>query len=204
MRKLVCGWGVNDADYQIQVNRPHWAGDTKKYTTEFDCPYYRTWARMVERCHSGKFKLKNPAYLNATICDEWKHFTAFRAWMLEQPWQGNELDKDILGDGTHYSPQTCCFVPKSVNMFWTKCNTPGGGLVGVSFHKASGKFRAQCKIGSLNQALGYFDNELDAHRAWIRGKAKSMAMLLSKFSLEDRIIEGMHNKLKQFQARLAA
>ena len=31
-----------------------------------------------------------------------------------------------------------------------------------------------------------------------------MAILLSKFNLDDRIIEGMHNKLKQFHSRLAA
>lgn len=200
MRRLVCGWGVNDADYQIQTNNICVIGGVKKYITESDCPYYRCWARMVERCHTGRY----PAYANALICDEWRSFMAFKAWMEQQPWEGNELDKDILGDGSLYSPATCCFVQRSVNMFWNKTGERGCGLVGASFHNASGRYRAQCKIGDQNVALGYFDTELEAHRAWVAAEEKAMILLLSRFRLEPRVVEGMHRKLKQFQARFAA
>ncbi|WP_095047629.1 hypothetical protein [Pseudomonas sp. Irchel s3h9] len=204
MNKLVCGWGINDADYEIQVNKPHFANGVKKYVTEFDCPYYRRWSHMLMRCHSGKFRSRNPTYANTTVCDEWKSFSKFRAWMESMPWQGNELDKDILGDGTYYSPQTCCFVPKSVNVFWTKCGDKNSGLVGVSFHKASGKYRAQCNVGNHRKALGYFSSELEAHAAWVNAKAESLAILLASVELEERIVQGMHRKLRVFEERLSA
>lgn len=200
MKRLVCGWGVNDADYPIQTNSICVVGGVKKYITEYDCPYYRCWARMVERCHTGRY----PAYANAIICDEWKSFMTFKAWMERQPWQGNELDKDILGDGNLYSPGTCCFVPRSVNMFWNKSKRAGHGLPGASYRKRSRRYMAQCAIGGKNVALGYFDTELDAHKAWVAAKEKAMAILLESVTLEPRVVKGMHSKLKQFQARFAA
>lgn len=200
MKRLVCGWGVNDADYQIQTNNICVVDGVKKYITESDCPYYRCWARMVERCHTGRY----PAYANAAICDEWRSFMGFKAWMEQQPWEGNELDKDILGDGTLYSPATCCFVPRSVNMFWNKSNRAGHGLPGASYRKRSRRYMAQCAIGGKNVALGYFDTEIDAHKAWVAAKEKAMAILLESVTLEPRVVEGMHSKLKQFQARFAA
>lgn len=200
MNKLVCGWGVNDADYQIQISIPNPAGGTMKGATRIDCPYYRAWGRMVERCHSGRF----PAYAGTVICEEWRYFMAFRSWMDQQPWAGNELDKDILGDGTLYSPATCCFVPRSVNMFWNKSSRSGHGLPGASYRKSSRRYMAQCAVGGRNVALGYFDTELDAHRAWVAAKEEAMAILLDSVHLEPRVVEGMHRKLKQFQARFAA
>jgi hypothetical protein len=116
--------------------------------------------------------------------------------METTPWQGNELDKDILGDGRHYSPQTCCFVPKSVNMFWTKCGSRDVGFVGVSLDKTSGKFKAHCKVGRRRKTLGRFSSEHEAHKAWLRGKTESMAILLGSFQLDERIVEGMTRKLK--------
>jgi hypothetical protein len=202
MNKLVCGWGINDADYQIQANRPYLDNGIKKYITEFDCPYYRRWSHMLMRCYSDKFKPRNPTYRNTTACDEWRHFSKFRAWMEAMPWQGNELDKDILGDGSHYSPSTCCFVPKSVNVFWTKCDEKDSSLVGASFHKASGRYRAQCNIGKHRKALGYFNSELEAHAAWVRAKAESLAILLGSVDLEERVVRGMKRKLSFFEERL--
>lgn len=198
MKRLVCGWGVNNADYPIQVSTP--SPPPGNSSSRIDCPYYRAWGRMVERCFSGRY----PAYADTTICDDWKYFMTFKAWMEQQPWEGNELDKDILGDGTIYSPGTCCFVPRVVNMFWSKSSRNGHDLAGASFRKKSGRYMAQCAIGGRNVALGYFDTELDAHRAWVSAKESAMAILLESVNLEPRVVAGMHNKLKQFQARLAA
>ncbi|WP_458717017.1 hypothetical protein [Pseudomonas gregormendelii] len=203
-QRLVCGWGINDADYGIQISSSSWNDGIKEFTVEYDCPYYKKWSLMLTRCFSQKFKIKNPTYADVTVCDEWKRFSVFRAWMETMPWQGNELDKDILGDGTHYSPRTCCFVPKSVNMFWTRCGKKDVGLVGVSFDKSTGNFKAQCKIGGRRRTLGRFTSESDAHKAWIRGKAESLRILLGSLSLDERIVEGMHKKLQSFEIQAAA
>lgn len=199
MNELVCGWGVNDAGYAIQSRTSTMVGGVRRRVVEFDCPYYRRWSHMLMRCHNAKFRARNPAYAKATICDEWKSFADFKAWMERQPWQGNELDKDILGDGSLYSPGTCCFVPKSVNMFWTRCTSKDGGLIGVSFVKSRGNYVAQCSNGGHRKALGVFSSAIDAHKAWIRAKGQALDDLLNPLSLDERIVKGMYDKLMAFE-----
>lgn len=203
MSRLVCGWGVNDADYPIQIRRTLEEGGLKKKVTEFDCPFYKRWSLMVMRCHDEKFRARNPAYSNATICEQWKSFSAFRAWMESMPWQGNELDKDILGDGTHYSPVTCCFVPKSVNVFWTNCTSKTGVLVGANFAKDRGNWVSRCTIANRKKTLGVFHSELEAHQAWIRAKSQALTDLLAPLDLDERIVAAMHNKLRAFEIQAA-
>ena len=40
------------------------------------------------------------------------------------------------------------------------------GYKGVSFHKASGKFRAQIKVADKHISLGYHSTPEDAHKAY--------------------------------------
>lgn len=203
MSRLVCGWGVNDAGYAIQIRKTHRNGGLKKVVTDFDCPFYKRWSLMIMRCQNEKFRARNPAYSNATICEEWKSFSAFRSWMESMPWRGNELDKDILGDGTHYSPATCCFVPKSVNVFWTNCTSKNGVLIGANFAKDRGNWVARCTIGNRKKTLGVFQSELEAHRAWIRAKSQALTGLLAPLGLDQRIVTAMHDKLLAFEAKAA-
>lgn len=103
--RLVCGWGINDADYVVESIDE----DGKRHT----CPIYRCWVHMIQRCHSPKIQSRQRTYIGCWIDERWKYFMAFRAWYLEQnPKPDEELDKDYLGDGKLYSPDTCCFVPQ--------------------------------------------------------------------------------------------
>lgn len=61
-RSLVCGFGINDANYNIEV-----IINNKKIR----CPYYKRWRNMLERCYSAKHHAKYPTYKNCTVCDEW-------------------------------------------------------------------------------------------------------------------------------------
>lgn len=44
------------------------------------------------------------------------------------------------------------------------------GLLGVDFHKASGKWRSQIKIKGVKKHIGYFDTAIDAHMAYLAKK----------------------------------
>lgn len=73
---------------------------------------------MISRCYDEK----HPSYRiyggkGVKVCDEWKkNLQTFLEWGIANGWQdGYDLDKDVLGDGFLYSPETCCFIPKSVN-----------------------------------------------------------------------------------------
>ena len=82
---------------------------------------------MLDRAYSDKYKQRQPTYRDVTVCEEWHSFMRFRAWMVEQDWEGKELDKDILFQGNKvYSPDTCVFVDKAVNLFLTDCAASRG------------------------------------------------------------------------------
>lgn len=81
------------------------------------CPYYKRWIDMLRRCYAkNENKIRN-TYENTIVCNDWHRFSNFKYWMENQDWEGKDLDKDILGDGDLYSPETCCFVPEAVNNF---------------------------------------------------------------------------------------
>ena len=123
MRKLVCGVGINDADYVVQptVNGKR-----------IHCKFYQTWHSMIRRCYSETYLIRQPTYIGCTVCEEWKSFMNFRKWMLVQDWKSKHLDKDVLVTGNKiYSPKTCMFVSVEINNIFKndyikKTNLPAG------------------------------------------------------------------------------
>ncbi len=160
-RKLVCGVGINDADY---LTYPVIDGERVM------CPIYRTWVNMIQRCHSHKCQSKHPTYKGCTTCKEWRLFSNFRAWMLTQDWQGKQLDKDILVKGNKiYSAETCCFVTQEENIIESSAKrykfiSPDGETVEV--YNLS-KF---CRDNGLSQAHMSAVNrgERNHHKSWTK------------------------------------
>ena len=191
--KLVYGVGINDADYVV---KPTVNG---KQTT---CPAYRAWVDMLQRCYSAKFQLKNPSYLNTTICKEWESFMAFRAWWLNHQVDSWQLDKDVLGigGGNLYSPDTCIYIPNWINSFIIN-NGAGRGEwpIGVCYDKQTGKYKAQCRHPFGNQEyLGLFSNPTDAYGAWLTRKLEIAVELKSQmdeidFRIYQRVVEIISN-----------
>ena len=104
----IVGFGINDADYVVNSR------------SSTPCPFYRTWVGMIRRCYSPVEHKNQPSYIDCTVCREWAYFSNFRSWMLQQNWKGLDLDKDILVKGNKvYSPSTCIFVPRKLNVTYT-------------------------------------------------------------------------------------
>lgn len=154
--------GTNDADYLI---------NPKIDGKQVMCPFYSRWATMLRRCYGSG--LDNPSYKGCTVCDEWKTFSNFRAWMVEQDWEGNELDKDILVIGNKvYGPETCLFVTRQINTMMQN-GRRGKLLPGVKLCKGPGKkkFEARLNIKGKKTYLGYSDTEAEAHEVYLRAKS---------------------------------
>lgn len=172
-RKLVCGVGVNDADYVVCRNGV------------IVCPYYRVWSGVIMRAHSDKFKKRNATYAECSVCDDWLYFSRFRYWMESQDWIGKEIDKDLISEGNkEYCPDMCVFVSKQINLFITENKTTKSKLTGSYFHKKSGRYQASCKnpFTKKLEHIGLFDSDLEAHLAWKKKKcefAESLAELES-------------------------
>lgn len=107
---------------------------------------------------------------------------------MTQDWQGKELDKDLLGDGKLYSPETCIFVSHAVNMFTTDSGaTRGEWPIGV--YKFRNRFVAQCE-GATPCYQGTFDTPEEAHQAWRKAK-RSLCKELIKTQTCPRTIKGL-------------
>lgn len=73
-----------------------------------------TWKLMKSRCERQK------GMKASSLCTEWQDFEGHYTWYrdnyygLEQ--EKTVIDKDLRGNGKRiYSPETCCFLPKSLN-----------------------------------------------------------------------------------------
>ena len=199
--KLVCGVGVNDADY---VTQPR-----DKNGKQRTCPFYKAWCSMLQRAYSPKFHAFCPTYIGVTVCEEWHSFMAFRAWVQTQDWEGKQLDKDILHPGNKvYSPENCIFVtPQINNLLIDGAAARGAYPIGVSWNKRDKKFQAKLNINGKLKHLGLFTDPHEAHLAWrkakydyVRAHAKQQTDLRLSRALylnADMILSGEHPMLQK-------
>jgi hypothetical protein len=177
---LVQGVGINDADYTVcpTVNGIRvW------------CPFYKTWRCMLQRAYCEKWSAKYLTYRDCSVYKDWHYFTNFKSWMEKQDWEGKELDKDLLVKGNKtYSPNTCVFLTRRVNHFFTdRSATNGLYPAGVYFEKKRGKYKAQCVDFEGNRlCLGEFDDPNEAHATYWQFKCK-IAKQLSETQNDERI-----------------
>ena len=105
-------------------------GGFNKGVCSIDDKLYSTWSGMISRCYN-KDK-DNYSYYGGKgvyVCERWLEVENFisdakciEGWdKKENYWTGYQLDKDTLGDGFCYSPQTCIWITKSENM-QARCN----------------------------------------------------------------------------------
>jgi len=138
-RSVVHGVGVNDSDYTVKI--------VKNKKTLWRCPFYDKWTTMLKRCYSPKHHKNYPSYIGCSVCPEWRYFSKFRLWMEGQKWEGMELDKDILVKGNRvYSPDTCCFVPGTINSLFGPGRKKKNNLPECVKLSRSGKYRVQLRI----------------------------------------------------------
>lgn len=139
--------------YHRSVYGVGYRGEGKYSSTNLDgkkTKCYETWCNMFKRCYSENYQSKRPTYKDCTVCEEWHNFQNFAKWFEENYYEINNeqmhLDKDILVKGNKiYSPETCVFVPKTINSLFTKRQNDRGSLpIGVSYDRDSNKYLSHC------------------------------------------------------------
>lgn len=165
LRKQILGVGINDAPYMACQTI-----DGKRDR----CPFYRCWMSMLRRCNSEKYQKERPTYIGCNVCEEWLTFTNFRRWMIQQDWQGKQIDKDIiLPRNKIYSPQTCCFVNRALNQLLTD-SAAGRGDFPMGVSKRYKRFAAVISINGKSKHLGIFDTPEAASSAYRNAKARHL------------------------------
>ena len=194
--KLIYGFGINDADYVVQIRETlSGTGNLRKRKLVWMCPYYSRWVGMIKRGFSRRLKSKHKTYEHVSVCEEWKYFSSFRAWMETQNWEGLHLDNDILiKDNKVYSQDTCAFVPMHVNMLLTKADGSRGKLpIGVGYktkHKLmvnelKKPYFSRVSSDNKRKLLGYFETPDLAHKAWQLGKAIEIEKVIDWYAGQD-------------------
>ena len=201
-RKLVCGVGINDADYVVKKQETiGYVNGKRKQKLIWVCPFYRTWKGVLERCYSTKTQDNHPTYRGCTVSDEWLTFSVFKNWMEKQDWEDNQLDKDLLIEGNKvYSPETCVFVSGMVNNFTIDGGAARGECpIGVYWNKGEGKFKSQCRnpFTKKQEHLGYFTCEQEAHQAWLKHKL-GLAHELAAIQTDPRVAEALINRYTNY------
>lgn len=205
-KKLVFGVGINDADYAIKKYEelPRINGKQNQKVI-WECPYYIKWMSMLKRCYSENYKDKRPTYKDCYVCEEWLTFSNFKKWMETQDWEDKQLDKDLLVyQNKAYSPETCCFLSKGINVFLTKTDKNRGLYpLGVSRKKdrplvKAKPFISRVSKGGISNFLGYYETPEQAHKAWQKAKIER-AEVLKKEQTDTRIIAGLQRIINKIQ-----
>lgn len=79
-------------------------------------PQYVAWENMIMRCYYDKAS-RYPAYggKGVKVSEDWLIYENFAKWFDDNYVEGYHLDKDLLGDGSLYSKENCCYIPQKLN-----------------------------------------------------------------------------------------
>lgn len=199
--KLLCGVGLNDADYLVSREKVVMQEDgTKNRVRVWSCPFYKTWHSMINRCYGPGTQKRSPTYIGCTVHPDWHKFSEFKSWMERQDYEGLQLDKDLLIFGNkEYGPDACVFVTQKVNSFILDAkNGRGDWPIGVYLRKDSNKFSAQCRSLDGEQAkLGVFDTPEEAHAAWVAFKLEQ-AKILAAEQEDPRVAKALIDRYENY------
>jgi len=182
--RIVHGVGINDLDYQYCKTTYQEVNGKVKAVDMWKCPYYVAWGHMMDRAYAKRYSVETSSYFGVHTCEDWLYASKFVEWMNTQVWQGLELDKDILVQGNKiYSPETCSFVPKVINLLLIRSVQKDRDLpTGVCLRVYKGKkktsidYAVNCSSVFLpsGQVSGFFKTKEEAHRFWQVNKARAI------------------------------
>jgi len=152
-----------------------------EYNTRENKDAHSRWSSILKRCYSEIIHNKQPNYIECEICVEWLNFQNFAKWFYQNYRDRFQLDKDILFKGNKiYGPNTCCFVPREINVLLTLRNNYRGEYpIGVSYKR--GRFISIVNINTKQIHIGVFDNIIDAFNAYKKEKENHIKQIANKY-----------------------
>lgn len=168
---------------------------------------YITWINMLRRCYDEKSKMKNPTYKECYVCEEWHNYQNFAKWYEENYYEVDgekmTLEKDLLIRGNKiYSPETCIIAPNKINCLIIGCNSARGDYPkGVNFHKASGKYVAQCSVDDCKRKhLGLFNTPEEAFLSYKEFKEQYIKQVAEEY--RDKIPTKLYEAMMKWEVEI--
>ncbi len=205
----VFGHGYLGVDKEGIVPKTSGFKDGKWITTQ----EYGKWTDMLGRCFDNKYKEKHQTYKDVTCCGRWLCFANFledfEILKQEYNWSEDEklnLDKDILYKGNNiYSLENCILVPQWINKLFVKNDTLRGGYpIGVSYHKQSKKYLAQCNINGNYKNLGRYSTIEEAFYAYKQAKEQEIKRIANDCTSKGYITKDsrLYNAMISYQIEI--
>ena len=118
---------------------------------------YKIWRGILQRCYDPKWHQKHPSYSKTKVCHKWHDFQVFAHWFNKNSIDGFHLDKDLLsGVDKIYSPETCVFLPRKVNIFLTNAKNRKGDSLPTGVCKKDSGYEVGMSVGGRTIYLGYY------------------------------------------------
>lgn len=158
--------------------------------------HYNCWNGMLERCYSDKYHSKENYRGRVLVCEEWHDYQNFAEWFEYNYIDGCQLDKDI-SKGNRYSPESCHFLPKELNVFFTgRRHYRGETPIGVS-HRGKGSYAVYVSDGNKQDGkyLGSYKSPEEAFNVYKIEKRVMLDKLISKceYLLPRRTLDVLEN-----------
>lgn len=161
---------------------------------------YHLWRGMITRCYSPKTYIRYPTYTHCEVSEYFKNYSNFKVWCGTQIGfgkEGWELDKDILLKGNKvYSEDTCCFVPKAINLLLCKSDSIRGKYpLGVKYCQRSKGFIATVTKENVTHTIGKYNTSTEAFNAYKVAKEAHIKLVISKWKdeLDPRVYDALYN-----------
>lgn len=156
----------------------------------------KIWRSMKARCYSSR--LKN--YEDCIVCEEWLHsYEAFMEWFLNNLYycgeQKLELDKDLFSNGKKiYSPETCCLLPKRINVVLAFRKEKFDGLPTGVYLSNSGKYLTTIHkgIGHLSKTFDTVEEASEFYKTNKERHIRELALAYKKY-LPEKIFDTLWN-----------
>lgn len=189
----ICGVGIVDLERTVDKNG-----------IRFDS--YIRWKSMLQRCYNKKIEESIPTYKNITVCKEWHNYSNFKKWYDENYYEIDgekmHLDKDILFKGNKiYSPDTCVFVPQTINCLFTKRGLDRGKYpIGVVFSKESNKYKANLNNRNKRVYIGAFDTPEESFNAYKEAKEQYIKEVADEY--KDKIPKKLYDAMYKWEVEI--
>jgi len=177
-------WGIgvnNEGKYKSRVNGKHTI-------------VYNAWCCMLQRCYDNKLHLRNPTYKDCRVCEEWLNFQTFAKWFTENYKNGYQLDKDLLVKGNKvYSPETCCFVPKEINLLILNPSKPSKDKLPHGVQKWRDGFRVKLRVFNKQKHIGCYKTIIGAFSAYKSAKEYHVRSVAEKYkeSINSKVYQAL-------------
>jgi hypothetical protein len=173
-----------------------------KYTPTIDkkiSKTYKLWEAMLRRCYDLKIQNRVNTYIGCETVKEWHNFQVFAKWAEEnydpitmEKWQ---LDKDILVKGNKvYGPNTCCFVPPTVNSLLLKSDKVRGEYP-LGVRKLGNVYQSRLFKDRVYFHLGSFKTPEEAFQAYKVAKEEYIKEVAEKWKdqIDPKVYQALYN-----------